>query len=57
MKEAIINLIGVKRIIALIITIALVAGFAAGTVSGEQFLPLATMVIGFYFGKGSIEYQ
>ena len=57
MKEAIINLIGVKRIIALIITIALVAGFGVGTISGEQFLPLATMVIGFYFGKGSIEYQ
>mgnify|MGYP003396767097 FL=1 len=53
MKEAIINLIGVKRIIALIITIALVAGFGVGRITGEQFLPLATMVIGFYFGRGS----
>lgn len=53
MMKAITNLIGVKRLIALIITIALVAGFGVGRITGEQFLPLATMVIGFYFGRGS----
>ena len=55
MLENLANLIGVKRIIALAITGALIGGFATGKISGEQFLPLATMVIGFYFGKGSVE--
>ena len=55
MVKALTNLIGVKRLIALIITIALVAGFGVGRITGEQFLPLATMVIGFYFGRGTNE--
>lgn len=48
-------LISVKKIISLMITTTLVALSFKGTINAEQFLPLATMVIGYYFGQSTIK--
>lgn len=45
------NLIGVRTLITLSITGALIYGFAVGKVSNEQFMTIATMIFTFYFAK------
>lgn len=49
------KLIQVKKIIALCITFTLVGLACSGKVTSEQFLPLATMVIGYYFGQSTMK--
>ena len=50
MKERIGKLINVKSLVTLLLT--LVFSFLAikGTISGEQFISLFTVIIAFYFG-------
>lgn len=48
------GLIEVKKIISLIITITLVSLAFMDKVTSEQFLPLATMCIGYYFGQSTV---
>jgi hypothetical protein len=45
------NLIGLRTLITLSITGALIYGFAVGKVSNEQFMTIATMIFTFYFAK------
>lgn len=39
------------KIVFLIITIWLIAGFFTWKITSEQFMPVVFMVFGFYFGK------
>lgn len=55
MLEKITKLIEVKKIIALMITSTLIALSLKGNVSSSEFLPLATLVIGFYFGQSTVK--
>lgn len=51
MKEKIAKLIDLKSIITLIMIIALVIGWFKGMVSSEQFVPMVSIVLTFYFAK------
>ena len=51
MKEKFAKLIDLKSIITIIMVIALVAGWYKGMVTSEQFVPLVTMILTFYFAK------
>ena len=51
MKNKIANLIGVRTIVTLSITGALIYGFVAGKINAEQFMTIATMIFTFYFAK------
>lgn len=51
MKEKFAKLIDLKSIITIIMVIALVVGWFGGRVTTEQFVPLVTMILTFYFAK------
>lgn len=53
MKEKFAKLIDVKSIVTLLLTIIFCVLAVTGVVSGEQFLTIFTIVIGFYFGTQS----
>lgn len=51
MLDKIVNrLISIKSIVTLVLTVVFAYLSAVGVISGEQFLTIFTMVIGFYFG-------
>ena len=50
-KKRISKLIDLKSIISIIMVAAMVSGFFAKMVSAEQFVPLVTMIVTFYFAK------
>ena len=50
MKEKIAKLIDVKSIMTLALTGGFIAMTFAGAITGEQFLTIFTMIVGFYFG-------
>lgn len=50
MLERLEKLIDVKSIITLMLTAGFVGLTCAGEISGDQFLTLFTMIVGFYFG-------
>ncbi len=51
MVKKIIELITLKGIVTLIVTLTLAIGFFLGKVGSDQFVPLATIVFMFYFHK------
>lgn len=51
MKERIAKLIDLKSIITIIMVVALVFGWFKGRVTTDQFVPLVTMILTFYFAK------
>ena len=51
MKEKFAKLIDLKSIITIIMILALVIGWGYDKVTSEQFIPLVTMIITFYFAK------
>ena len=51
MKEKFAKLIDLKSIITIIMVVALVIGWYKGMVTSEQFVPLVTMILTFYFAK------
>lgn len=53
MKEKFAKLIDVKSIVTLLLTIIFCILAVTGVISGEQFLTIFTIVIGFYFGTQS----
>lgn len=53
MKEKLAKLIDVKSIMTLALTGGFIALTCAGEISGEQFLTIFTMIVGFYFGTQS----
>ena len=50
-KKRISKLVDLKSIISIIMVASMVAGFFAKMVSAEQFVPLVTMIVTFYFAK------
>lgn len=44
------NLLTVKSIVTLLLTLVFAYLSIRGTISGEQFLTIFTVIIGFYFG-------
>lgn len=54
LKQAFIELIQIKKIIALILTIGFVVLTFLGEISGEQFMTVFGMVVSFYFGQSSV---
>lgn len=53
MKEKIAKLIDVKSIMTLALTGGFIGLTCSGDITGEQFLTIFTMVVGFYFGTQS----
>lgn len=53
LKEKLAKLIDVKSIMTLALTAGFVALTCTGEISGEQFLTIFTMIVGFYFGTQS----
>ena len=51
MKERFAKLIDLKSIITILMVGGLVAGWFINKVSSEQFIPLVTMILTFYFAK------
>lgn len=51
MKERLAKLIDLKSIITILMVGGLVAGWFINKVSSEQFIPLVTMILTFYFAK------
>lgn len=49
-KEKFAKLIDVKSIMTLALTAGFVALTCAGDITGDQFLTIFTMIVGFYFG-------
>lgn len=50
MKERLDKLLSIKSLVTLMLTTVFCYLSVIGTVSGEQFLVIFTVVIGFYFG-------
>lgn len=50
MKERLDKLLTVKSIVTIILTAVFAYLSVVGTITGEQFLTVFTVVIGFYFG-------
>lgn len=57
LKEAAINLLKVKSIVTVILTIVFAYLSIAEKISGEQFLTIFSVVIAFYFGSQSQKVQ
>lgn len=53
LKEKLAKLIDVKSIMTLALTAGFVALTCMGEITGEQFLTIFTMIVGFYFGTQS----
>jgi uncharacterized protein (DUF486 family) len=53
MKERINKLLTVKSIVTLMVTAVFAVLALRGTISGQEFLTIFTVVIGFYFGTQS----
>lgn len=53
MKEKIAKLIDVKSIMTLALTGGFIGLTCTGEITGEQFLTIFTMIVGFYFGTQS----
>ena len=55
MKERLAKLLSVKSIVTIILTGVFAYLAIIGKVSGEQFIGIFTMVIGFYFGTQAMK--
>lgn len=53
LKEKLAKLIDVKSIMTLALTAGFVVLTCIGEITGEQFLTIFTMIVGFYFGTQS----
>ena len=51
MRDKIIKLIDLKSIITILMAITLVIGFFTNRITGDVFIPFATMTFTFYFTK------
>lgn len=51
MKQKLAKLIDLKSIITLGLVATLIYGFVVGKIPTEQFIPLVTLVMSFYFAK------
>lgn len=51
MKKRLANLIDLKSIITIIMVVSLSVAFFQDKITAEQFVPLVTMILTFYFAK------
>lgn len=51
--KVLIDLLQIKKILALLLTIAFVYLSYKGTITAEQYITIFSMVIAFYFGQSS----
>lgn len=51
MRERIANLIDLKSIITILMIVALIIGWFMNKVTSEQFIPLVSIIVTFYFAK------
>lgn len=51
MKEKLVNLLKIKSLVTLAMINALIFGWFNNKVTSEQFIPLVTMILTFYFAK------
>jgi hypothetical protein len=54
-KKRLANLLSIKSTVTLLATIVFSVLALRGTISGEQFLTIFTVVIGFYFGTQKVK--
>lgn len=50
MKEKLTKLIDVKSIMTLLLTLVFCALALCGVISGQEFITIFTVIVGFYFG-------
>lgn len=50
MKEKLMNFMDVKSIMTMALTGGFIGLTCAGEITGDQFLTIFTMIVGFYFG-------
>lgn len=55
MKEKIANLLSIKSIVTIILTVVFAYLCVTGQISGDQFLTIFAVVIAFYFGTQAIK--
>lgn len=55
MKDKLINLLSVKSLVTIILTIVFAYLSIIQVISGEQFLTIFTVIISFYFGTQSLK--
>lgn len=53
MKERLNKLLAVKSIVTIMVTVVFSVLAVRGTISGQEFLTIFTVIIGFYFGTQS----
>lgn len=53
MKHSFIKVIKVRKLISILLTITFCYLTIIGKISNEQFIPIFSMVIGYYFGKST----
>lgn len=53
LKEVLLNMLQIKKLIALLLTIVFCILSCSNKVSSTEFLSVFTLVIGFYFGQSS----
>lgn len=54
-KKRLANLLTIKSLVTLILAVVFAILAMRGTISGEQFLTVFTVVIGFYFGTQKVK--
>ena len=50
LQKALVNLLKVKSVVTIILTVVFAYLSVAGTIDGQQFLTVFSMVMAFYFG-------
>ena len=55
LKKRLANLLTIKSLVTLIVTSVFAVLSLRGTISGEQFLTVFTVIIAFYFGTQAVK--
>lgn len=55
LKKRLANLLTIKSLVTLIVTSVFAVLALRGTISGEQFLTVFTVIIAFYFGTQTVK--
>ena len=55
LKKRLANLLTIKSLVTLIVTFVFAVLSMRGTISGEQFLTVFTVIIAFYFGTQAVK--
>ena len=53
-REKLANLIEVKKVIALLLTITFIYLSVTKIIDGEKYMSIYTLIVGFYFGQSTV---